>query len=221
MRTRVGICALIMFLVNGVASAQQAEEPTPAHAPASRLVLGPTARLPAPNTGQLVGFFAYGFPAMQFGISPRVGLTLGTSAFSALCLCGPMILVAPKVQLASRGRTTLAGGVAHLFMPGDERGRGYTYVVSTYGSTDNAVTIGGGAFYGDGATAAVVTIGAERRLSPRVVWVTENYIARRRVMTSGGFRVHGTHWGVDMALAWFIGGGQLTLAPVLNVVRSF
>jgi hypothetical protein len=174
--------------------------------------------MPAPNTGQLVGYGAFLFPVMQAGLTRRVSLGLGTPAATLFCGCVPVVLVAPKVQLVNRSALAVAAGSAHVITSGADGG--YAYLVSTVGSADAALTLGVGRLYARGGGTTVLTIGAERRLTPRVVWVTENYAHRHGVMTSGGFRVHGSHWSVDLALGWFIHDGVF-VAPMLNVARSF
>ena len=219
---RLLLSCVVTMSMSSAAYADQSggvlDEPAPARAPATRLIFGSTARMPAPGAGELVGFEAYGLTVINAGVSPRVSLGVGTSPFSALCLCQPMVLIAPKVQLVNRRRLTMAAGATRLINTGTDVG--YRYIVATFGDADTAITVGGGhAYQGDNGR-LTLSFGAERRLSPRVVWVTENYLHSKGVLTSGGFRVHGTHWSVDLALAWFLQKDFL-IAPTVNVTRSF
>ena len=217
-----------IVFVAGVPSAAGAQdiapsppEASPATAPASRLIFGPTARMPAVGGGHLVGFQGYAVTMAQVGLTPRVALGLGAPITPLFCGCGAAVVLAPKFQLANRGRTTVATGLAHLWAFGGGNA-GYGYVVATHGTKDAAVTVGTGAIYEAGSDPTLlVSFGAERRLGSRGVWVTENYFSPDGVMTSGGFRVHGTHWSVDLALGWFIGNGSVLPLPVVNVTRSF
>ena len=223
----LGRLLVATVLVSGVPSAVLAQdgaappEPSPATAPASRLIFGPTARMPAPGTGHLVGYQGYTLTMIQVGLTPRVAISAGAPITPVFCGCGAAVVVAPKVQLVNRGRTTVATGLVHLWALGDGNA-GYGYVVATHGTRDAAVTVGTGAVYEHGGDSTfVVSFGAERRLGSRGVWVTENYFSPDGVMTSGGFRVHGTHWSVDLALGWLIRDGSLLPLPVVNVTRSF
>ena len=220
---RLGILVLVLLLsASTSALARQVgetAEPTPAHNPATRLIFGSTARMPAPGSGELVGFEAYSFTLLNAGVTRRVSLGVGMSPFSVFCLCQTGIVVAPKFQLLERGRLSMAAGVTHVLVP-DNRDLGYRYVVATFGSADTAITVGAGQMHRGSSDRAVLTIGAERRLNTRVVWVTENHVHADGVMTSGGFRIHGTHWSVDLALAWFLQKDFL-IVPAVNVTRSF
>ena len=81
---------------------------------------------------------------------------------------------------------------------GDEAS-GIAYGVMTHGAPDGAVTLGVGYTYrarpdAEGG-AAIVMIGGERRVSPRVKLITENYLARggpgqRRASTVPLARLH-------------------------------
>lgn len=215
-------------LVAGVPSTVRAQdtapsppEASPATAPASRLIFGPTARMPAVGGGHLVGFQAYSLTMAQVGLTPRVAINIGAPITPVICGCGAAIVVAPKVQVVNHGRTTVATGLVHLWQFEGGYG-GYGYVVATHGTKDAAVTVGTGALYAAGGeTKPLVSFGAERRLGSRGVWVTENYFSADGVMTSGGFRVHGTHWSVDLALGWLIHDGSVLPLPFVNVTRSF
>jgi hypothetical protein len=224
-RRLIGLLGLVLLpLSPAIGHAQSLPpetEPSPAAGPSTRLIFGPTARMPEPNHGHLIGFEAYNFVVVQGGVTKRFALSAGTFTMTALCGCSPTLIVAPKFQLMERGRTAVAAGVAHVWGMGNGH-HGYAYAVTTYGSADNAITAGLGLLYGrDASPRRLISFGAERRLGPRGVWVTENYFTRDGVMTSGGFRVHGTHWSVDLALGWLIADGRIVPLPVVNIGRSF
>jgi hypothetical protein len=106
-------------------------------------------------------------------------------------------------------------------MPGIGGG-GYGYVASTFGTNEASVTVTGAAVYDvDGRTQPVLSVGAERRLSPRVIWITENYVTGGGVMTAGGFRIAGPNKAVDLVMGWLINEHGVAPLPMLNIAWKY
>jgi hypothetical protein len=175
----------------------------------SRLIWGPTGRLLAPGHTTVTTYQLFAVPVVQTGLTSRMQLGIGAPFYYSL-------LVAPKFQVVSRGKLDVAAGAAHVWAPGGNGG--YGYVASTYGRDDAAITMTAGVVYdSSGVTAPAVTIGGERRLSPRVVWITENYLSPGGVMTAGGFRITGPNKTVDLVLSWLITEDGVLPMPILNI----
>ena len=175
----------------------------------SRLIWGPTGRMLAPGHTTVTTHQLFVVPVVQVGVTSRLQMGIGTPFFRG-------VLIAPKVQVLTRGKTAMAAGVAHVWMQGAGTG-GFGYVATTYGTADAAVTVTGAMLYGDDERTPLLSVGGERRLSPRVVWITENHISRGGVVTSGGFRITGPNKTVDLALAWSITEQGVFPMPLLNI----
>jgi len=217
---RLALAALFVIATAMPAGAGQLADP-PAAGPerggSSRVIWGPTGRLLAPGETTVTTYQLFVVPAVQVGITSRFQLGIGAPAYRS-------VLIAPKVKVYSRGasersslRTDIAAGVAHAWVPG-VGGGGYAYVATTYGTIDAAVTVTGGVFYdSSGATKPVLAVGGERRLSPRVVWITDNHFTRDGVLTAGGFRITGPNKSVDFVLGWLIADEGIAPLPMLNI----
>jgi hypothetical protein len=188
-----------------------ADLPPAGDAGSTRLIYGPTGRVLEPGRGHMTVFGLFSVPTLHVGVTPRFQVGFGAPFYRSG-------LLAPKVQLLQRGRTSVAAGVVHVWIPGADGSGGYAYVAATYGERDGAVTVVGGRFYSTAREpgAYVVSIGGERRLSPKVVWITENHVTRGGVFTSGGFRRHGPRRYVDFIMGWVISEHGVAPVPMLN-----
>ena len=181
----------------------------------SRVIWGPSGRLLSPGETTVTTYQVFVVPAVQIGITPRFQLGVGTPFFRG-------VLIAPKVQVYSSAaadglRTDIAAGVAHAWLPGIGGG-GYGYIATTYGTSDTAITITGGVVYDSAGTRKpVLAVGGERRLSPRVVWITDNHFTGDGVLTAGGFRFTGPNKSVDLVLGWMITEHGISPLPMLNI----
>ena len=85
---------------------------------------------------------------------------------------------------------------------------GLAYGVATHGTTNTAFTVGAGIAYPTHSGAhAVVLVGAERRVSPRIKLLTENYLSAGNAILTGGLRVVGRKRTLDIAWFKFPGAG--------------
>jgi hypothetical protein len=217
---RLALAALFVIATAMPARAGQAADlpaPVPERGGSSRVIWGPTGRLLAPGETTVTTYQLFVVPAVQVGITSRLQLGIGAPIYRG-------VLIAPKVKVYSRGgsdrsslRTDIAAGVAHAWLPGIGGG-GYAYVATTYGAIDAAVTLTGGMYYdSSGATKPVLAVGGERRLSPRVVWITDNHFTSDGVLAAGGFRLTGPNKSVDFVLGWLITEHGVAPLPMLNV----
>ena len=192
------ILSAALFLIPAKASAQA----DVAASDTSRLVIGPTGRMLAPGQGY-VTFDGILVATLQVGVTRQFSMGGGTLLFPTGS-AHPM-WVTPKVQLYGSDRVNVAAGVIHMFIPGEARS-GFAYTVGTIGGVEASMTIGGGVLYGDdtddrarAAVAPVMVAGGERRVSPRVSFVTENYLGAHGGLLSGGVRWRLTDWQITAA----------------------
>jgi hypothetical protein len=202
----IGFALLVPALVLMPARAQAQDATAPADP--SRLIIGPTGRLLAPGEGYL-SFDALFVATVQVGVTRHFSMG-GGALIIPIAMPRPM-WVTPKVQLYGSERLNVAAGVIHMFVPGEMRS-GFAYTVATIGGHERSMTIGGGALYVDDVddrrgpgSVPVVVIGGERRVSPRVSFLTENYLGRHGGLVTGGFRWRRNVWQVKA-------GGVLPIA---------
>lgn len=103
-----------------------------------------------------------------------------------------------------------------------ERNVGIAFVGGTFGSDDNALSLGlGWGFAGDDFDdEPVAMIGGELRMGPRAKLISENYILPGTVdnIVSFGVRFIGERLSADLGLAGADGGCCL---PLLNMTLAF
>lgn len=195
----------------------------------TRLFFGPTAR--ALDTGEgYVGLFELVFGFGAVGIGDRLVLAGGTPVLPGLM--GDVFYLAPKLRVATVGRTSVAVGAISFFATEevDEASVGIVYGVATYGSADNAVSLGAGwgfALSGSDSELAndpVFMVGIERRTSERIKLVSENYVVlvdQINVLASGGVRLLGQRFSADLGLGGLLGEETTCCIPVLSASYSF
>lgn len=197
------------------------QEFRPADSNPTRLFFGPTARSVRKGEGY-VGTFFYIMPTVQVGITDRLSIGGGTP----LVFGGGSfpIWITPKFQVYDSPRAAVAVGALH-FLNIDDHSAGIAYAAGTFGSRDDAVTVGVGWAYENSDRndegAAVVMIGGERRASRRIKWITENYIWNGGGFVSGGVRFLGDSLTADLGLASRLGIGEFFVFPMMNFVWKF
>lgn len=194
----------------------------------SRLFFTSTGRPLSKGEGYISSFWLF-FPFVGYGVTDWFTIAGGTPIFPGAF--GEMFYIAPKITLLDRGKASLAVGALSFFVTEDigEGNAGILYSVGTYGSRDNAITLGAGWFYAqtdgysDIANEPVFMVGGERRISRRVKLVTENWLSASSGidgMMSGGFRFIGDRLSADLGFASLPGEGGCCL-PLVNFVWSF
>jgi hypothetical protein len=129
------------------------------------------------------------------------------------------VLITPKVQVFTRQKTQAALGLLHV--AAERHQGGLAYGVATHGTPDGAVTLGLGIAYPHvQRQRPLALIGAEKRVSPRVKLITENYIGvgHGETILGGGMRF--IHRRRTLDLAWFKFPG-MPLYPIPIVRFSF
>lgn len=194
----------------------------------SRLFFTSTGRPLPKGEGYISSFWLF-FPFVGYGVTDWFTIAGGTPIVPGAF--GEMFYLAPKVTLFDRGKTSVAVGALSFFVTEEigDGNAGILYSVATYGSRDNAITLGAGWFYAaadgykDIADEPVFMLGGERRISRRVKLVTENWISASNGidgMMSGGFRFIGDRLSADLGFAAMPGDGGCCL-PLVNFVWSF
>jgi hypothetical protein len=186
----------------------------------TRLFFAPTARSLAPRQASF-GVFEVSMPFVQVGVTDRFSLGGGTPLVFGLDESSRPFWITPKLQIYDGGTRQAAVGVFHIFNA-DGLGAGIAYGVGTFGTEDDAVTIGGGMAYSDDSRGGVVMVGAEKRVRPGIKFITENYAwSGGAGLVSGGVRFIGEHLSADVGLAIPWGVDVFVVVPVVNFVYVF
>jgi len=193
----------------------------PADPNPTRLFFGPTGRSLKKGESYL-GVYELFMPFVQFGVTDRLSLGGGTPLF--IGGGDHPFWFTPKFQVYEGGRASVAVGALHFLNVGDGA-FGIAYAAGTFGSRDDAVTVGlGWAYevYGEENTGqAVIMAGGERRLSRRLKLITENYIVGGDAVVSGGLRFLGESLTADIGLITPLFSGGLYAFPMVNFVWKF
>lgn len=163
-----------------------------------------------------IGTYVVVLPFGALGLTDRI-----TIAGGAPILFGEFepLYLAPKVQIVRSPTAQVSvGTLAFLF---DGETVGIAYGVGTFGSADEALSLGVGFFYAGDEVAdePAFMFGGETRVNRRVKLITENYILPDRVGTilSGGIRVIGDRFSTEVAVFGAAGdGGTGCCLPLLN-----
>lgn len=195
----------------------------------SRLFFTSTGRPLPKGEGYISSYWLF-FPFVGYGVTDWLTIAGGTPVVPGLF--GEAFYIAPKITVYNRGKLAISGGTLSFFVTDaiEEGNAGILYGVGTYGSSDNAITLGAGWFYAqtdgysDTSNEPVFMIGGERRISPRVKLVTENWLAVNPGVSgliSGGFRFIGDRLSADLGFAGATGVEAACCLPLINFVWSF
>jgi hypothetical protein len=208
-------------------SGEAAEEKTPAAAPGSdasrpgdrgrtRLMLGPTARAMRPGEFYLDLSSLVGGPFVQIGVTNRISIGAGTPVIIPGIRPLENFVVTPKVQVLATRRVEAAVGLMHFRTAAGHSGIAYSVV--TAGTVDAAVTGGLGVPYADGRQNGppALMLSGEKRVSPRLKLISENYAGPGGGLVMGGVRATRGHGSFDLGLARVIGGRNITIVPILR-----
>ncbi len=202
----------------------QTPDPNP-----TRLLFAPTAR-PLPKGEGYVASYFFFLPMVGYGVTDRLVLAGGTPILPDAI--GRIWYLAPKFTLVDADQTSVAIGVLSFFSTESSANNsvGILYAASTFGSTDNAVTLGAGWGYAridgsaDISNRPTLLLGGERRVSPSFKLVAETYS-----FVGGGdsdaiwalsVRILGERLAADLGVAGLTANGGCCL-PVVDVVYSF
>lgn len=191
----------------------------PADPNPTRLFFAPTGRSLEKGEAYF-GVYEVLLPFVQYGVTDRLSIGGGTPLVFGFGGDQPFWFT-PKFQVVTARSTEAAVGVLHVVNMGDAS-VGMAYAVVTQGNADSALTVGGGYAYAsadeDRAGAPVVMLGAEKRLSKRVKFVTENYWFSGIGLASGGLRIMGERLSADIGLVSPLGGEVAVVFPMVNFV---
>ena len=196
-------------------SGEWPEDPNP-----TRLIIGPTAR--SLDRGKVyIDSFGISVPFVQIGITDRISIGAGTPLIIPGVTPGEVFWLTPKAQIFRGDRTQASVGLLHIQVHGDASG--IAYGVMTRGTADGAVTLGLGRTYhaGDHTGAALVLVGGEKRVSPRVKLLTENYLSAGGGLVNGGIRLIRRNASVDLALGATFAGTEVFPVPVIRIAYTF
>jgi len=182
----------------------------------TRLFFGPTGR--TLKRGQAyMGLYEVWMPFVQVGITDRFSIGGGTPLFFGSDY--HPVWFTPKLQVVSTRETQVSIGAMH-FLNIDHVSQGVAYAAITHGSTDDATTVGIGWAYekGKGSEQSLVAmLGGEKRVSPHIKLVTENYVIDGHLLVSGGIRFLGERLSADFGLVTVPEALPLAF-PMINVV---
>lgn len=195
----------------------------------SRLFFSSTGRALPKGEGYVSSFWLF-MPFVGYGVTDRFTIAGGTPIIPGAF--GEVFYIAPKFTVLDRGNTSFSLGALSFFVTDriTEGNAGILYGVGTYGSKDNAITLGAGWFYAatdgysDTSNEPVFMLGGERRISRRVKLVTENWLAVNpgvSGLVSGGFRFIGDRLSADLGFAGMTGVESACCLPLVNFVWSF
>jgi hypothetical protein len=192
------------------------EDPNP-----TRLFFAPTGRSLKKGEAYL-GVYEVLLPFVQVGVTDRISIGAGTPlVFGA----GDIpFWITPKVQVIRAKSLEASVGVLHFINVGDAN-LGIAYGVVTKGSTNSAITVGGGYAYVRGEDdlggAPVFMLGGEHRISRRLKLITENYGFEEGGLLSGGLRFLGERLSVDFGMVAPFDDSDIVAFPILNFVWKF
>ena len=214
--------AAVVVALPPAALARQTADPAPGMATGSsesHLFIGATARsLPAGH-----GYYSlreFGFGAFQVGVTDRFSFGAGTIVFYP-----KFVALTPKYQFYRSATASAAVGVVHATQFGRE-GFGVAYGVATQEFKSGSMSAGLGLIYASSAdtsgATAVAMIGGERRISPRVDFLTENYVfVAGAALTSVGVRVRRGRFTSEVGALVTLIPGAAAGGPIINFGYKF
>ncbi|HUE87146.1 MAG TPA: hypothetical protein VMO26_13810 [Vicinamibacterales bacterium] len=196
---------------------------------ATRLLFAPTARSLRKGEGY-IGVYEFLLPFVQVGVTDRLTIGAGTPLIFVGDEDSRPVWLTPKYQVYKGSTTSVALGVMHFVIFGENSRVGLAYTVATTGTDDNAFSVGAGWAYARyreddssscfaagpplpgaplGCTperttkvvgSPVLMASGERRVSRRVKVITENYAFKRGGIIAFGVRFIGERLSADLGL---------------------
>lgn len=195
---------------------------------ATRLFLFPTARSLERGAGRFGTYFI--FPTLAYGVTNNFDVSVASSIpFDGVTI----INLNAKLTPYQRDRLSVAVGGSALipFGTGADGLGGTFYGVVTYGTSEQAFTVGGVGFYATNFEDAMVgdggalVLGFEKQLSNHVKFMTENYLGISSEVDGGvlsaGVRFFGERLSADIAPFIVFGDGEVEFSPVPYFTFSY
>lgn len=185
----------------------------------TRLVFGPTARS-VPRGEAYLGVYQGIVPFVQVGVTDRFSIGGGTPLIFSFSDWDRPYWVSPKLQVYSGNGTHAAVGALHAFAGNESVG--VAYGVLTKDTPGGAFTLGAGmAYSSNGAQGAVAMVGGEVPARRNMKFITENYVWKGTLVTSGGVRFFGERLAADLVIAVAYAESTPFAFPVVNFVYRF
>jgi hypothetical protein len=221
-------CADIVEVREVATSALRSGEVWPANPNATRLLFAPTGRMLEKGEGYFNDTYLF-LVSVHGGITSRFSLGGGMSVLPLDNFTDNALYIMPKVGVYASPKLNVAvGGLAGIvggLVDDDVNATfGIVYAVGTAGSADASVSFGTGLAYAGGqfADRPVAMIGAEKRMSRRVSFVTENYLVPNdgvNAVISYGLRFFGEKLSADLAF-WNAPGNNIPFPGIPYVAFS-
>lgn len=142
------------------------------------------------------------FPTIAIGITNYIAVAGGISLFPGSS--EQLLYFSPKVTPVQVEKFDLSAGVLLLKVPDEDKTAGILYGVSTYGTTNTALTLGIGFAFAGGefADKPVFALGGEARLGRYTKLISENWLIPNSdvQVISVGIRFFGENLAADFAL---------------------
>ncbi len=187
----------------------------------TRLFFAPTGQMLQQGEGYVSDYLLF-FPGVAYGVTDNFTIGGGVSLLPA-AVDEQLYYLTPKVGVSIAERVHLAAGV--LFAGGKGGTGGIGYGVATFGDGNASASIGGGYGFAGGKIESkpVAMVGGEIRVSPRIGFVTENYllpISDNNILYSFGIRFMGEKLTTDLAL-FNVSGSNVIGIPFVDFVFRF
>ena len=186
----------------------------------TRLFFAPTARALKKGAGYFADYELF-FPGFAYGVTDK--FSFGGGIFPILS--GDFFLgwLTPKYTIMETKDRAVAVGLLSIFQS-DNENVGILYGTSTFGESDNALTVGLGFGYrgSDLADKPMIMIGGEKRIGKRTKFLTENWIfpGIDEPLFSAGIRWFGDKLAADFGL-FRTAGMDFLGVPWLDIVINF
>lgn len=206
------LTGIVVTLVTPAIAAAQ-----PGERAATQLFLAPTGRV-LPRGQAYFKSVEISVPFVQGGVTDRFSMGIGVSLLPQL----PMVAISPKFQIQrSEKHSTSIGAVEFVATEG---AFGMAYIAHTVELKTGALHVAALTpltSWSDTASVAIM-LGAEHRLSDRVMFMTENYFtAGSGPLLSAGFRLKAPHTTWDLGWLLPVGTYGTAGAPMINVGYKF
>ncbi|MGA9363267.1 MAG: hypothetical protein WBW16_02755 [Bacteroidota bacterium] len=175
----------------------------------TRLLFAPNARSLKAGQGYFSAYEIF-FPFLAVGVTDFATVSGGMTLFPGAS--DQLFYLAPKVRAIHGKDFDLAGGVLYLnATSGSSEGLGILYGVGTYGTANEALTIGLGWGFAEGKVKdkPILLLGGEARVSNSVKLITENWIPPSSDVSliSFGVRFFGDNLAADLGFVYPAGSG--------------
>jgi hypothetical protein len=182
----------------------------------TRLLFAPNARSLEAGQGYFSAYEIF-FPFLAVGVTDFATVSGGMTLFPGAS--DQLFYLAPKVQVVHMQNLDLAGGLLYLSATsGNSDGVGILYGVGTFGTPNQALTVGLGWGFAEGKVKdkPILLLGGEVRVSNSVKLITENWIPPSSDVSliSFGVRFFGDNLAADLGFI-YPAGSEISGFPFL------